>query len=96
MASVPLFHRVPEAILIAIVTTVCIYLATVILGTCVQFSDVEQNTCSVRIIILAQHKLHCLNFLTSIHDPCRLQIMSGMRLEIICVQIKSITMTWLP
>ena len=40
-------YRVPEAILIAMVTTVCIYLATVILGTCVQFSNVEQNTCSV-------------------------------------------------
>ena len=42
------FFSVPEAVLIAMVTTVCIYLATVVLGTCVQFSDVEQNTCLVR------------------------------------------------
>ena len=42
-----ILFRVPEAVLIAIVTTVCIYLVTIILGTCEQFSDVKQ-ICSVR------------------------------------------------
>ena len=45
-----MFHdlfRVPEAILIAIVTTVCIYSVTIVLGTCEKFSDVKE-ICSVR------------------------------------------------
>ena len=39
--------RVPEAVLIAMVTTVLIYVVTIFLGTCVQFSFVNKP-CMVR------------------------------------------------
>ena len=37
------FNRVPEAILIAMVTTLSIYIASVVLGTCIQFSQDDHD-----------------------------------------------------
>ena len=60
------FSRIPEAVLIIMVTTACVFLAATLLGTCVHEKRINKEeslcpgltVCSTTIILLQWHVFH--------------------------------------